>query len=59
MSIFVPNKRHLRKILLFALNSNKSAAEARRMIVETYGEASISEKTCQEWYQRFKIGISA
>ena len=56
MSNFVPNKRHLREVLLFAFNSKKSAAEARRMIVKTYGEASISERTCQEWFQRFKSG---
>lgn len=26
------------------------------MIVKTYGEASISERTCREWFQRFKSG---
>ena len=58
MSKFVPNKRHLREVLLFAFNSKKSAAEARRMIVKTYGEASISERTCREWFQRFKSDFS-
>lgn len=56
MSTFKPNKRHLREVLLFAFNSRKSAAEARRMIVETYGEASISDRTCREWFQRYKSG---
>ena len=33
----------------------KSAAEAYRMLSNTYGEAAISERTC-EWFQRFKNG---
>jgi len=32
----------------------KSAAEAHRMLSNTYGEATISERTCHEWFQRFK-----
>ncbi|GFT21769.1 RNase H domain-containing protein [Trichonephila clavipes] len=34
----------------------KSAAEAHRMLSNTYGEAAISERTCREWSQRFKNG---
>ena len=34
----------------------KSAAEAHRMLSNTYSEAAISEKTCREWFQRFKNG---
>ena len=33
----------------------KSAAEAR-MFSNTYSEAAISERTCREWFQRFKNG---
>ena len=56
MSMYKPNKRHLRELLLFAFNSKKTAAKARQMIVETYGEASINERTCRYWFQRFKMG---
>ncbi|GFX85560.1 hypothetical protein TNCV_3717311 [Trichonephila clavipes] len=35
----------------------KSAAEAHRMLSNTYGEAAISERTCREWFQRFKNGV--
>ena len=56
MSTFKPSKRHLREVLLFAFNSKKSAAAAHQMIVETYGEAAISERTCREWFQRYKSG---
>ena len=34
----------------------KSAAEAHRMFSNTYGEAAINERTCREWFQRFKNG---
>ncbi|GFT90752.1 hypothetical protein TNCV_2777391 [Trichonephila clavipes] len=34
----------------------KSAAEAHRMLSNTYGEAAISERTSREWFQRFKNG---
>ncbi|GFW06366.1 hypothetical protein TNCV_38401 [Trichonephila clavipes] len=34
----------------------KSAAEAHRMLSNTYGEAAISERTCREWFQRIKNG---
>jgi len=34
----------------------KFAAEAHRMLSNTYGEAAISEGTCREWFQRFKNG---
>ena len=53
MSIYEPNSRHLREVLIFCFNMKKSAAEAR-MLSNTYGEAAISERTCHEWFQRFK-----
>ena len=34
----------------------KSAANAHRMLSNTYGEAAISERTCREWFQCFKNG---
>ena len=34
----------------------KSAAEAHRMLSNTYGEAAISERMCRKWFQRFKNG---
>ena len=54
MSVYEPNSRHLREILIFCFNTKKSAAEAHRMLSNTYGEAAISERTYREWFQRFK-----
>ncbi|GFX82570.1 mariner Mos1 transposase [Trichonephila clavipes] len=56
MSAYEPNSRHLREVLIFCFNMKKCAAEAHRMLSNTYGEAAISEKMCREWFQRFKNG---
>ena len=54
MSTFVPNKVYLRGILLHYFAQNKSAAEARRILVETYGDNALSDTTCRDWSRRFK-----
>ncbi|GFY18840.1 mariner Mos1 transposase [Trichonephila clavipes] len=56
MSAYEPNSRQLREVLIFCFNMKKSAAETRRMLSNTYGETTISERTCREWFQRFKNG---
>ena len=56
MSVYEPNSRHLRKVLIFCFNMKKSAVEAHRMLSNIYGEAAISERTCREWFQHFKNG---
>ena len=45
---------HLRELLIYFINLNKSAAETHRNLVETYDEAALSEKICCEWFQKFK-----
>lgn len=57
MSGYVPKKQHLREVLLFFFNTKKSAAESRRLLLETYGDSNIpSIKTCEYWFRRFKSG---
>ena len=56
MSKFEPNKRHLRELLIYFFNLKKSAAEAHRLLVEAYNKAALSERTCREWFQKFKNG---
>ena len=56
MLSFKPNKRQLRELLIYFFNLKKSAAEAHRLLVETYGEAALSERSCLEWFQKFKNG---
>ena len=55
MLSFEPNKRHLRERLIYFFNLKKSAAEAHRLLVETYGEAALSERS-SGWFQKFKNG---
>ncbi|KAG5317326.1 MOS1T transposase, partial [Pseudoatta argentina] len=54
MSIFVPNKVYLRGILLHYFIKKKSAAEAHRILVQTYGDNALSDTTCRDWFRRFK-----
>ena len=54
MSDFVPNNRHLRKVLIFFFYSKKTSAEAHRELHKVYGNAALSETTCRDWFRRFK-----
>ena len=54
MSTFVPNKVYLWGILLHYSIQNKSAAEAHRILVETYGDIALSDRTCKDLFWRFK-----
>ncbi|GFX50000.1 mariner Mos1 transposase [Trichonephila clavipes] len=56
MSAYEPNSSYLWEVLIFCCNMKTSAAEAHRMLSNTYGETTISERTCREWFQRSKIG---
>ena len=50
MSTFVPNKVYLRGILLHYFIQNESAAEAHRILVETYGDNALSDTTRRDWF---------
>ncbi|XP_055309127.1 centrosomal protein of 290 kDa-like [Sitodiplosis mosellana] len=39
-----------------AIYAKKTAAEAHRMLSDTYGEQAPSERSCREWFHRFKSG---
>lgn len=56
MAEFVPTKPFLRGILLHYFHRKTTAAEAHRILVETYGDNALSEQTCRRWFQRFKGG---
>ena len=44
------------ELLIYFFNLKKSAAEAHRLLVEAYGDAALSERSCREWFQKFKNG---
>ena len=56
MSSFRPHKRHLREVLIYFFILKKSATVAHQLLVEAYGEAALSERSCREWFQKFKNG---
>lgn len=56
MSQFEPTKYHMRELLIYFFNLKKSAAESHRLLVEAYNEDALSERTCREWFQKFKKG---
>ena len=56
MSSFESNKRHLRELLIYFFNLKKFALEVHRLLVESYGEAALSERSCREWFEKFKNG---
>jgi len=56
MTKFVPNKQHSRTALIFCFHLKKTATELYRLLGEIYDEHAPSQKTCERWFQRFKIG---
>ena len=50
------DKWFFRHVLLHYFDLKKTAAETHRLISETYGEQAPSERTCREWFQRFRSG---
>ena len=52
----IPNKEHSRTALIFCFHLKKTAAESYRLLGEAYSEHVPSQKTCERWFQRFKIG---
>ena len=53
---FEPNKRHLWELLIYFFKFKKFATETHRLLVEAYGERALSERSCREWFQKFKKG---
>ncbi|KAG5319433.1 MOS1T transposase, partial [Pseudoatta argentina] len=45
---------YLRRILLHYFIQKKSAAEAHRILVQTYSDNALSDTTCRDWLRRFK-----
>ena len=52
----MPNSHHLREVLLHYFISKETTTKSHRILVKVYGEHASSEKTCRDWFRRFKIG---
>ena len=51
MSVYEPNSRHLRGVLIFCFNMKKSAAETHRnlRLSNTYGEVLVKEHVVSDF----------
>ena len=47
---------HFRHILLYYFRKGKNAVQARKKLYDVYGEKSLIERQCQNWFARFRSG---
>ncbi|KFD51240.1 hypothetical protein M514_07840 [Trichuris suis] len=51
-----PGKEHFRHVLFFLFKRGKTAAEAKKILCDTYGDGIVSIATCPRWHRRFQTG---
>ena len=47
---------HFRYTLLYYFRKGKNAGQARKKLYDVYGEKSLTERQCQNWFARFRSG---
>ena len=47
---------HFCHILLYYFQKGKNAVQARKKLYDVYGEKSLTERQCQNWFARFRSG---
>ena len=47
---------HFRHILLCYYQKGKNAVQARKKLYDVYGEKSLTERQCRNWFARFRSG---
>ena len=47
---------NFRHILLYYFRKNKNPVQARKKLHDVYGEKSLTERQCQNWFVRFRSG---
>ena len=47
---------HFRHILLFYFRKGKKAADVHKKICAVYGDDCLTERTCQNWFKKFRSG---
>lgn len=52
----VDNHTHIRHIMLYHFEKGWKASQSFRDLNELFGEGTISESRCREWFARFKSG---
>ena len=47
---------HFRHILLYYFRKGKNAVQAWKKLYDVYGEKSLTERQCQNWFACFRSG---
>ena len=47
---------YFRNILLYCFRKCKNVVQARKKLYDIYGEKSLTERQCQNWFARFRSG---
>lgn len=50
------SNEHFRHILLFYFRKGKKAADVHKKICAVYGDDCLTERTCQNWFKKFRSG---
>ena len=45
---------HFHHILLYNFRKGKNAVQVRKKLYDVYGEKSLTERQCQNWFARFR-----
>ena len=53
---FFPSKIHLKHCVLYEFNQGNSASGATRNICKTYKMELLKERTCRNWFKKFREG---
>ena len=49
-------KQRFQHIMLYYFKKSKNASEMQKKICAVYGEGSVTDRTCQKWFAKFRAG---
>ena len=49
-------KQHILHIILYYFKKGKNVTETQKKICAVYGEGTMTDQTCQKWFEKFLAG---